>query len=165
MGWYLWLIIGVVGIGLISKLAGRGKQTLPDGGELAFLREGRERREVVDQQIAKVVKLIEDLSLVPLNASYSNSLSRNAMHESVDKFMTPAGILGISTHTKMLHVVMSPTQITAFVKLRPTEPQAAVREFIRVGESEWAFRTRQVVDMEEAIRVAEAEINPPPSRV
>jgi hypothetical protein len=157
MDWYWWLIIAVVGIALIKKVAGGGKRTSPPDDELAFLSEGRERRDVAAQEIAKVVKLIEELSLVPPNATYANTLSRNAIYESVAKFMTPAGLTGLNTHTKMLHVVMSPTQITAFVKLRPTEPQTAVREFIRVGESAWAFRTRQVADMEAAVRAAEEE--------
>jgi tetratricopeptide (TPR) repeat protein len=61
------------------------------------------------------------------------------------------------TSTKMLHVVMSPVQITALVKLKPTEPRTAIREFIRIADDKWAFRTRQADDMERAIREADQE--------
>jgi predicted Zn-dependent protease len=53
--------------------------------------------------------------------------------------------------------VMSPIQITALVKLKPTEPRTAIREFIRIADDQWAFRTRQTDDMEGAIREADKD--------
>jgi hypothetical protein len=158
MDWYWWVLIAVVAFFVLRAVVRGSKRKAgqaPASDEFAFLHEARERRAVVDRELAKVVALIANLPVVLPNPAFGNTLARDALPGSVSNFMQSAGLTGASTQTKMLHVVTSPVQVAAFVKLRPTEPQTAVREFVRIGEDKWAFRTRQADDMERAIRAAE----------
>jgi hypothetical protein len=158
MQWYWWVLIAVGIIVLIKVMVGRSKPKPPQDNELtAVFRRSNEEKSLADRELAEVAKVIADLFVVAPNSAYSNILSRGELHGCVSNFMRAAGITGLRTHTKMLHVVMSPVQITALVKLKPTEQRTAVREFIRIADDKWAYRTRQADDMERAIREADEE--------
>src|SRR5580704_18027299 len=158
MEWYWWVLVGVGVIVLIKLVAGRRKpEPSGENENSAMFQRSRDEGALVDGELAKVVAAIADLFLVAPNSAYSNMLSRAELQGCVTNFMRQAGLTGIHTSTKMLHVVMSPVQITALVKLKPTEPRTAVREFIRIADGKWAFRTRQADDMERAIREADEE--------
>jgi hypothetical protein len=168
MDWYWWVLIAfgiLILIGrwyrhrkLIGRRFGHTNPPLRSDPEIsAMFKRSRDEAAAADQELAKVVEVIADLFVVAPNSDYSNLLSRAGLQSCVSDFMRQAGLTGIRTSTKMLHVVMSPIQITALVKLKPTRPQAAVREFIRIADDKWAFRTRQVDDMEQAIREADQE--------
>jgi hypothetical protein len=158
MEWYWWVLIAVGVIVLIKLVAGRRKPEPSGENEIsAMFQRSREEGALVDRELGKVVAAIADLFAVAPNSAYSSLVSRAELQSCVLNFMRPAGLTGIHTSTKMLHVVMSPVQITALVKLKPTEPRTAVREFIRIADDKWAFRTRQVDDMERAIREADQE--------
>jgi hypothetical protein len=149
MDWYWWVLIAAGILILIGRWYRHRKRWRP--------RPSREEAALADQQLAKVVEVIADLFVVAPNPAYSNPLSRDGLPGCVSSFMRQAGFIGMRTDTQMLHVVMSPVQITAFVKLKPTKPRAAVREFIRIADDKWAFRTRQVDDMDRAVREADQE--------
>jgi hypothetical protein len=158
MEWYWWVLVAVGVIVLIKLVAGRRKPEPSGENEIsAMFQRSRDEGALVDGELAKVVAAIADLFLVAPNSAYSNMLSRAELQGCVSNFMRQAGLTGIHTSTKMLHVVMSPVQITALVKLKPTEPRTAIREFIRIADDKWAFRTRQADDMERAIREADQE--------
>jgi hypothetical protein len=158
MEWYWWGAIAVGVIVLLKLMVGRSKPQPPRTNEIdAIFQRSRSEQATADQELAKVVDVIADLFVSPPNAAYGNTLSRDGLQGCVSNFMRQAGMTGLRTSTKMLHVVMSPVQITALVRLKPTEPQAAVRDFIRIANDKWAFRTRHADDMERAIREADAE--------
>jgi len=158
MEWYWWVLIAVGVIALIKLAAGRRKPEPSGENEIsAMFQRSRDEAALVDRELAKVVAAIADLFAAAPNSAYSNMVSRAELPSCVSNFMRQAGLTGIHTSTKMLHVVMSPVQITALVKLKPTEPRTAVREFIRIADDKWAFRTRQADDMERAIREADQE--------
>ena len=158
MEWYWWVLVAVGVIVLIKLVAGRRKPEPSGENEIsAMFQRSREEGALVDGELAKVVAAIADLFVVAPNSAFSNMLSRAELQSCVSNFMRQAGLTGIHTSTKMLHVVMSPVQITALVKLKPTEPRTAVREFIRIADDKWAFRTRPADDMERAIREADQE--------
>jgi hypothetical protein len=158
MDWYWWVLIAAGILTLVGrwyrqrKPAARRDTDVPDTFQLS-----RDEAVLADLELAKVVDVIVDLLVIPPNAAYPNLLSRDALQGCVSNFMRRAGITGMRTGTKMLHVVMSPIQITALVKLKPTEPRTAIREFIRIADDQWAFRTRQTDDMEGAIREADKD--------
>ncbi len=160
MEWYWWIVIAVGVIVLIKLVAGRRKPEPSGENEIsAMFQRPRDEAARADQELAKVVAAIADLFVVAPNPAYSNILSRAGLQSCVSGFMRQAGLTGMRTSTKMLHVVMSPVQITALVKVKPTEPRTAVREFIRIADDEWAFRTRQADDMDRAIREADQELD------
>jgi tetratricopeptide (TPR) repeat protein len=156
MDWYWWVLIAA-GILMLIGRAYRKRKPPREPEPLAFLQRSRDETALADQELAKVVEVIADLFVVAPNPAYSSLLSRDGLQGCVSNFMRQAGITGMHTSTKMLHVVMSPVQITALVKLKPTEPRTAIREFIRIADDKWAFRTRQADDMERAIREADQE--------
>jgi hypothetical protein len=158
MDWYWWLLIAA-GILILIGRGYRHRKPAPrrDSEVSAMFQRSRDEAALADQELAKVVDVIADLLVVAPNPAYSSLLSRDGLQGCVSNFMRQAGITGMRTSTKMLHVVMSPVQISAFVKLKPTEPHAAIREFIRIAGDKWAFRTRQTDDMEQAIREADKE--------
>jgi len=158
MEWYWWGAIAIGGIVLLKLVFGRSKPQPPRTNEIdAIFQRSRTEQATADQELAKVVEVIADLFVSPPNSAYANTLSRDELHGCVSNFMRQAGITGLRTNTQMLHVVMSPVQITALVRLKPTEPQAAVRDFIRIADDKWAIRTRKADNMERAIREADAE--------
>ena len=158
MEWYWWGAIAIGVIVLLKLMFGRSKPRQPRTNEIdAIFQRSRSEQATADQELAKVVEVIADLFVSPPNSAYANTLSRGELHGCVSNFMRQAGITGLRTNTQMLHVVMSPVQITALVRLKPTEPQAAVRDFVRIAHDKWAFRTRKADDMERAIREADAE--------
>src|SRR5258705_8347714 len=158
MEWYWWVAIAVGVIVLLKILFGRGKPEPRRTNEIGgIFQRSRDEQAAAEQELAKVVDVIADLFVSPPNSAYANMLSRDGLQSCVSNFMRQAGITGMRTHTKMLHVVMSPVQITALVRLKPTEPQAAVRDFIRIADDKWAFGARHADDMERAIREADAE--------
>ena len=158
MEWYWWGAIAIGGIVLLKLVFGRSKPQPPRTNEIdAIFQRSRSEQATADQELAKVVEVIADLFVSPPNSAYANTLSRDELHGCVSNFMRQAGITGLRTNTQMLHVVMSPVQIIALVRLKPTEPQAAVRDFIRIADDKWAFRTRKADNMERAIREADAE--------
>jgi hypothetical protein len=158
MAWYWWVLISGGIIVLFKVMIARSKpKPLRENELTAIFKKSNDEKSLADRELAEVVKVIADLFVVAPNTAYSNMLSRGELHGCVSNFMREAGITGLRTHTKMLHVVMSPVQITALVKLKPTEPRTAVREFIRIADDKWAYRTRQANDMEGAIRAADEE--------
>ena len=168
MDWYWWVLIAFGILILfgrwyrhrkrIRRWFGHGKPPLRRDPEIsAMFQRSRDEAAAADQELAKVVEVIADLFVVAPDPAYSSLLSRDGLHGCVSDFMRQAGLTGMRTDTKMLHVVMSPVQITALVKLKPTRPQAAIRDFIRIADDKWAFRTRQIEDMERAIREADQE--------
>ena len=158
MEWYWWVVIAVAVLVLAKVMFGGDKAEQPRENELsAIFQRSRDERTIVDQELVKVVELVADLFVSPPNSVYPNILSRDGLQNCVANFLQEAGLTGLRTHTKMLHVVMSPVQITVLVKLKPARPRTAVREFIRIGEDEWAFGTRHAEDMERAIREADQE--------
>jgi Tetratricopeptide repeat len=168
MDWYWWLLIAagiLILIGrwyrhrkLIARRYGNRKPAAGRDSEVSdIFQHSHDEARLADHELAKVVDVIVDLLVIPPNAAYPNLLSRDALQGCVSNFMRQAGITGMRTGTKMLHVVMSPIQITALVKLKPTEPRTAIREFIRIADDQWAFRTRQTDDMEGAIREADKD--------
>src|SRR5438876_3191526 len=140
MDWYWWVLIAVGAIVLIKLAAGGKKRAPARENELSAVA-GRSRQdsELADRELKQVVEVIADLFVVAPNSAFANTLTRNELDGCVSNFMRSAGLTGLRTSTKMLHVVMSPVQITAFVRLRPTEPRAAVREFVRIGDERWAY--------------------------
>jgi hypothetical protein len=157
MDWYWWVVIAVVAYFVIKSAFSSARRTAspkPAHDDFAFLKRVRERDAAVDRALAQVVDRILALPVVPPNPAYGSTLARDAVESSVSNFMQSAGRTGAGTSTKMLHVVLSPLRLTAFVKLRPTEPQAAMREFIRIADDSWAFRTRPVDDMNSAVAAA-----------
>src|SRR5258705_2502924 len=127
MEWYWWVAIVVGVIVLLKVLSGRGKPEPRRTSEIdAIFQRSRDEQAQAEQELAKVVDIIADLFVSPPNSAYANMLSRDGLQSCVSNFMRQAGITGMRTHTKMLHVVMSPVQIPALVRLKPTEPQAAV---------------------------------------
>jgi tetratricopeptide (TPR) repeat protein len=158
MEWYWWIVIAVGVIVLIKLVAGRRKPEPSGENEIsAMFQRSRDEAALADQELAKVVAAIADLFVVAPNSAYANILSRAGLQSCVSDFMRQAGLTGMRTSTKMLHVVMSPVQITALVKVKPTEPRTAVREFIRIADDKWAFRTRYADEMERAVREADQE--------
>jgi hypothetical protein len=158
MEWYWWVLIAVGAVVLIKLVSGRGKRAPEPEIEIsAMLGRSRQENAQADAELAKVVEVIADLFVVAPDPAFSQTLSRQELQSCVSGFMRQPGLTGLRTHTKMLHVVMSPVQVSAIVKLKPTQPQAAVREFIRIADDRWAFRTRQADDMERAIRAADQE--------
>jgi hypothetical protein len=158
MDWYWWGAIAIGVIVLLKLMFGRSKPRPPRTNEIdTIFQRSRSEQATADQELAKVVEVIADLFVSPPNSAYANTLSRDELHGCVSNFMRQAGITGLRTNTQMLHVVMSPVQITALVRLKPTEPQAAVRDFIRIADDKWAFRTRKADNMERAIREADTE--------
>src|SRR5436853_2126414 len=129
MEWYWWGAIAIGIIVLLKFMFGRSKPHPPRTNEIdAIFQRSRSEQSTADQELAKVVEVIADLFVSPPNSAYANTLSRGELQSCVSNFMRQAGITGLRTSTKMLHVVMSPVQITALVRLKPTEPQAAVRD-------------------------------------
>ena len=168
MDWYWWVLIAagiLILIGrwyrhrkLIARRFGDRKPAARRDTEASDVFQlSRDEAAVADLELEKVVDVIVDLLVIPPNAAFPNLLSRDGLQGCVSSFMRLAGITGMRTNTKMLHVVMSPIQITALVKLKPTEPRTAIREFIRIADDQWAFRTRQTDDMEGAIREADKD--------
>src|SRR5882672_2291342 len=163
--WHWWLLI-VISIYLISRAVSGNRKAepkqAPHRNHQAFrdnlrqrLDNVRQRDAAVDRELAKVAGLILRLPVVRPDPAYPSTLTANDIAPSVTNFMQSAGRTGASTSTKMLHVVMSPVGLTAFVKVRPTRPQAAVREFIRISDEKWAYRTWPTDDMDRVIAAAE----------
>ena len=156
MAWYWWVIIVVGGLILINML--RGKKAPPREDDMyAFVRARAAEEQEVDQVMAKVADIIGALFVSAPDPLFPSTLTQSELKKNVTNFMHGAGMTGLRTSTQMLHVVSSPVKITAVVKLQPTKPQVAVREFIRRSEEQWAFRTFSAEDMNSAIRAAEAE--------
>ena len=152
MDWYWWLLI--VGCFLIVRSTIKASPK-PASDELAFLDQDRGERADAARELAKVVDVIAALPVIGALSSSGNTLLRGELDESVRNFLEPKLRTEWSTKTKMVHIVTAPNLITVFAKLHPTKPQAAIREFMRMDENTWAFRTRQADDMQTAIRQAE----------
>lgn len=158
MDWYWWPLIAAGILILIGRWYRHRKPAPQRDSEVsAIFQRSRDEATLADLELSKVVDVIADLLVIPPNSAYPSILSRDGLQGCVSNFMRQAGITGMRTSTKMLHVVMSPIQISAFVKLKPTEPRAAIREFIRIADDKWAFRTRQTDDMEQAVREADKD--------
>lgn len=154
MEWYWWILI--VGCFLIVRSTIKARQK-PAPNELAFLDQDRSERTDAERELVKVVDVIAALPVIGSQASYGNTLLRSELAESVRNFLESKLRTEWSTQTKMVHIVTSPKLITIFARLHPTRPQAAIREFIRIEENIWVFRTRQTDDMQAAIRQADME--------
>lgn len=156
MEWSWWyLIVVVVGFMIVrSTINARHK---PVSNELAFLDQYRQDLEDAKKELGKVVDVIAALPVTASQPSFGNTLSRSELDESIRNFLEQKARTEWSTQTKMVHIVVSPRLITVFAKLHPVKPQTAKREFIRIAENTWAFRTRQTDDMQAAIRQAELE--------
>jgi len=121
----------------------------------------RSEQATADQELAKVVEVIADLFVSPPNSAYANTLSRDELHGCVSNFMRQAGITGLRTNTQMLHVVMSPVQITAPGAVEADRAgRRRLRDFIRIADDKWTFRTRKADDMERAIRGGRRGVGP-----
>jgi hypothetical protein len=156
MEWYWWLLIMIVVCFLIVRSAIKGSQK-PVSNELAFLDRDRCERADANRELEKVVDVIAALPVIGSQSSPGNTLSRSELAGSVRNFLEPKLLTEWRTQTKMVHIVVSPRLITAFAKLHPTRPQTAIREFMRIEDNTWSFRTRQVDNMQVAIRQADQE--------
>lgn len=156
MEWYWWLLIVIVASFLVFRSTIKGSQK-PVSNEFAFLDQDRIERADVKQELDKVVDVIAALPVIGLQSSPGTTLSHSELTGSVRNFLEPKLLAEWRTQTKMVHIVVSPRLITTFAKLHPASSQAAMREFMRIEENTWSFRTRQVDDMHVAIRQADQE--------
>ena len=156
MAWYWWVFSAIVVFLIGRAIVGRSKP--PARNDLAEIFEPvRRRRADANRELAKVVDVIANLPVVDLQSSPGNTLLREELDGVVRNFLDSKFQLEMGTQTKMVHVVVSPTRIAVFAKLHPTKSQAAAREFMRIADQAWSFRTRQVDDMQAAINQAEQE--------
>jgi hypothetical protein len=155
MSWLWWILIAV-GVAVVIGYLQRGSRVQVSALE-QIIGPVRQRRELVSSELDKVVQLITQLPVVAPAGNHSGTLTEHDISRAVSNFMQDAAMVGVQTSTKMLHMVTSPTRITVILKLKPTRPEAAVREFTRIGDNAWAYTSRWARSMDVAIQEAEAK--------
>jgi len=155
MEWYWWLLL-IVGCFLVVRSTIKGNRK-PVPGELEFLDRDRNYRADANRELEKVVEVITTLPVIGSQSSSGATVSRAELAGSIRTLIEQKLIQEWRTQTKMVHVVVSPRIITVLVKMHPAKLQAALREFMRIEENTWSVRTRQVDDMQVAIRKADQE--------
>ncbi len=161
MSWLWWILIGwiliAVGVAVvIGYLQAGSKGQVSDLKQL--LGQMVQQRDLARSALDEVVQLITQLPVVAPAGNHSGTLTGQDIPRAVSNFMQEAAMVGVQTSTKMLHVVTSPTRITVILKLKPTRPQAVVREFTRIGDNAWVYTSRWSRSMDVAIQEAEARL-------
>jgi hypothetical protein len=156
MDWYWWVLLAIVIFFVVRSIISGSQE--PAADELALIFD-RLRSEGADanRELAKVVEAITALPVIESTAPYGNTLSREKLAGSIRNFLESKLRTEWKTQTKMVHVVLSPKHVTIFAKLRPTQAQAAARDFMRIADNIWTFSTRQVDEMQNAILQTEQE--------
>ncbi|HEU0076995.1 MAG TPA: hypothetical protein VFQ76_05055, partial [Longimicrobiaceae bacterium] len=156
MSWLWWILIAV-GVAAVIGYLQRGSKGQVSARE-QLLGPVVQQRDLVSSELDKVVQLITQLPVVAPAGNHSGTLTGQDISRSVSNFMQGAAMIGVQTSTKMLHVVTSPTWVTVILKLKPTRPEAVVREFTRIGDDTWAYISRSSQSMDVAIQEAEARL-------
>ena len=162
MAWYWWLILAIAAFFIVrSMFSGGARKATPEKrkspNEWEFLDKRRQQIDTAWREMAKVVALVEALPILEPVGLQGTTVTRDKLADSIEKFMVSKLLLEWNSSTKMVHVVGAPTKITLFVKLRPTEPAAAMRIYSRIGDDAWSMATRHVEEMDRAVVAADRE--------
>lgn len=156
MSW-LWWVLVAAGVAAVIGFVQRGSRGQMSARE-QLLGPVIRQRDLVSSELDKVVQLITRLPVVAPVKNHGGTLTGQDITRAVSNFMQDAALVGVQTSTKMLHVVTSPERVTVILKLKPTRPEAMVREFIRIGDNAWVYDSRSSRSMDEAIQEAEARL-------
>lgn len=155
MSWLWWSLgLGVIVIFLVYR---RPSPRQPVSARDEILGPLQRQWDAVDRELAKVKELILNLPVDSSTGGHAGLISRQDIGNAVSTFMRQAATIGAQTDTRMIHVVTSPTRITVILKLKPTRPEVAIRNYVRVGDDVWGYSSKTSPDMASAIRAAEVE--------